>query len=93
MVLHLKLSEAKEGDPMYVILEYATYVAIVSVLAGLLFGASALVMITKDKAPHVVEASLKAIHDTARRLEATHLPSPFAKHSAAKESPVENRQA
>ncbi len=54
---------------MYVILEYVTYLVIVAILAGLLFGASALAIITKDKAPHLAEAYLKAIYAATRRLD------------------------
>jgi hypothetical protein len=58
---------------MYLVLEYVMYLVIVTVLAGILFGASVLAIVTKDKAPRIAEASLKAIHVATRRIEETHL--------------------
>lgn len=54
---------------MYLVLEYLTYFLIVAVLAGILFGASVLAIVTKEKAPRIAEASMKAIHGATSRFE------------------------
>ncbi len=66
---------------LYVVFEYVTYLAIVSVLAGLFFGASALAIITKDKAPRLAEASIKALEGASHRLDNVHLRSLLPQHS------------
>jgi hypothetical protein len=72
---------------MYLVLEYVTYLVIVTVLAGILFGASVLAILTKDKAPKIAEASRRAIQEATRRIEETHL----GDHLPGR-SPAEGRQ-
>lgn len=42
---------------MYLILEYLTYIFVVSVLGAMLFGASAMLLVTKEGAKHLTEIS------------------------------------
>jgi hypothetical protein len=67
---------------MYLVLEYVMYLLIVAVLAGILFGASVLAIVTKEKAPSIAEASLKAIHVATGRIEDTAPGSHLAGQSA-----------
>ena len=53
---------------MYVIFEYLTYVVIVTVLAAVLFGASAVALLTKESASHIARASRKTIEVATKSL-------------------------
>jgi hypothetical protein len=53
---------------MYLILEYVTYIVIVTVLAAVLFGATAVALLTKESASHLARASRKTIEVATRSL-------------------------
>ncbi len=53
---------------MYVIFEYLTYVVIVTILAAVLFGASAVALLTKESASHIARASRKTIEVATKSL-------------------------
>jgi hypothetical protein len=59
---------------MYIILEYLTYLVLISVLAVVLFAASVMLVITKEGARRLGETSRKiaghAIHMVGERLDA-----------------------
>jgi hypothetical protein len=57
---------------MYIILEYLTYVALVTLLGGLLFAASATVLVTKEGAKIAAKSSRK-LASRAAQLASRHL--------------------
>lgn len=62
---------------MYIILEYLTYVVLVTLLGGLLFVASATLLVTKEGARIAAESSRKlATH--AAQMASRHLSAPSA---------------
>ena len=71
---------------MYIIWEYAAYVVMVVVLSALLFGATAIIVVTQAGARRLTETSRKvasnAIHLVSGRLEASRL----LKHGASQGS-------
>jgi len=54
---------------MYLILEYFTYIFIVTVLAAVLFGASVVALLTRESASRIARASRKTIQVATRSLE------------------------